>query len=119
MAGVVNFRDLQIWQKSMDQCVATYSVSKLLPKDELCGLASQMRRSSVSVPSNIAEGFARQGATFAQHLKIAQGSLKELETQLLICQRLDLLSEGKFVPLHQLCDEIGRMVRSFSRTIAT
>jgi four helix bundle protein len=119
MAGIDNYRDLQIWQKSMDLCEATYRLSKLLPKDELYGLVSQMRRASVSVPSNIAEGFVRQGAAFVQHLKIAQGSLKELETQLLICQRVELVPKDDVAPLLQHCDEVGRMIRSFARTINT
>jgi four helix bundle protein len=117
MAGVDNYRDLQIWQKSMDVCVETYRLSNFLPKDELYGLVSQMRRAAVSVPSNIAEGFVRQGASFGQHLKIAQGSLKELETQLLICMRVELLSEGQISPLLEQCNEVGRMIRSFARTI--
>jgi four helix bundle protein len=118
MAGVASYRELQIWQKSMDLCEATYRLVLHLPKDELYGLVSQMRRASVSVPSNIAEGFAREHpGSFSQSLRIAQGSLKELETQLFICQRVGHVSETQIAPLLTQADEIGRMIRGFSRTL--
>ena len=116
MAGVDNYRDLQIWRKGMDLCEETYRFSRELPKDELYGLVSQMRRASVSVPSNIAEGFARkQSGIFGQHLRIAQGSLKELETQLMICERVGFAEAARIAPLLALADEIGKMTRAFAK----
>jgi four helix bundle protein len=120
MPGVSSYRELLIWQKSMDLCEATYKFTALLPKEELYGLVSQLRRASVSVPSNIAEGFAReQAGSFAQYLRIAQGSLKEVETQLLICGRVGLAEDARTAPLLALADEIGRMMRSFSKSLTT
>ena len=118
MSGAQSYRELLIWQKSMDLCEASYSFTRQLPKEKQYGLVSQMRRAAVSVPSNIAEGFAREHkGSFAQHLRIAQGSLKELETQLVICQRVGLAPANQVDPLLIKTDEIGRMIRSFSRTL--
>jgi four helix bundle protein len=118
MSGVQSYRELQIWQKSMDLCADCYKITSKLPADERFGLLSQMRRASVSVPSNIAEGFARETkGVFVNHLRIAQGSLKELETQLQICQRIGFLEQGDVESLLVQSDEVGRMIRSFIRSI--
>jgi four helix bundle protein len=114
--GVQTYRELLVWQKGMDLCALAYSVTKRLPKEEMYGLVSQIPRSAVSVPSNIAEGFGRdQAGSFVQFLRIAQGSLKELETQLLVCQRVEMLTEDEIKPLLTLTDEIGRMLRALIR----
>lgn len=82
---VRNFRDLIVWQRSVQLSVQVYKDTKRFPKDELYGLISQIRRSTVSIPSNIAEGQARgTDAAFANHVNIALGSVAELETQLTI-----------------------------------
>jgi four helix bundle protein len=118
MSGAQSYRDLLIWQKGMDLCAACYLLTSKLPADERFGLMSQMRRAAVSVPSNIAEGFARETkGVFVNHLRIAQGSLKEIETQLLICQRVGFLQQNDVEPLVAQCEEIGRMLRSFIRSI--
>ncbi|MBO5720510.1 MAG: four helix bundle protein [Bacteroidales bacterium] len=81
-----NYKNLLVWQKAMDLVVEIYKISKLLPKEEKYGISDQIRRSAVSVPSNIAEGQSRNSIKeFIQFLSIARGSLAELETQLLIC----------------------------------
>lgn len=83
------YRRLVAWQKGMDLVEAVYQSTKSWPRDEQYGLTSQVRRAAVSVPSNIAEGHARSGSReFAHHVSIAYGSLSELETQILIAQRL-------------------------------
>jgi four helix bundle protein len=118
LAGVESYRDLLIWQKSMDLCEEIYRFVARLPKDELYGLVSQLRRAAVSVPSNIAEGFARElPGSFAHHLRIAQGSLKELETQVIICRRVGLGSDAETAPLLSRADEVGRMMRGFARSL--
>ncbi len=118
--GVQSYRDLMVWQKGMDLCALAYRVTKRLPKEEMFGLVAQTRRSAVSVPSNIAEGFGRdQTGYFVHFLRIAQGSLKELETQLLVCQRVELLMEDEIKPLLALADEIGRMLRALIRSQKT
>ena len=94
---VRTFRDLQIWQKGMEISVELYRLLRTLPKDEQFGLVSQMRRASISLPSNIAEGFRRGGQKeFKRFLYMALGSAAELETQVELCKRLHGL-EGEGV----------------------
>ena len=81
-----NYKNLLVWQKAMDLVVEIYNITKLLPKEETYCISDQLRRSAVSVPSNIAEGQSRNSVKeFIQFLAIARGSLAELETQLIIC----------------------------------
>lgn len=87
--GIRNYRDLTVWQKAMDLVEETYRLTKEFPREELYGLTSQMRRAAVSIPSNIAEGHGRGSDTeFLRFLRIAYGSLRELETQVIIAVRL-------------------------------
>lgn len=84
-----SYKDLIVWQKSMQLVCGIYGKTKLLPADERFGLVSQMRRAAVSIPSNIAEGRKRKSSNdFAQFLHIADGSAAELETQMLLCERI-------------------------------
>ena len=87
-------KDLKVWQKSMDLVVLTYRLSSRFPSEEKFGLISQMRRAAVSIPSNIAEGAARNSTKeYIRFLYIALGSLSELETQFLISKRLEYISD--------------------------
>ena len=96
----------------MQLVIAAYQLIRLLPAEERFGLADQMRRSAVSIPSNIAEGQARNAQRdFVRFLYIAQGSKAELETQLEICVQLGYLTANQVKPVFQLCDEIGKMCR--------
>ena len=89
-----NHKDLDVWKKSMTLVLDTYKMSKSFPKSEIYGLASQMRRSAVSIPSNIAEGAARKSRKeFNQFLYIALGSLAELETQIIIACQLGYIEK--------------------------
>ena len=108
MAG---YKDLKVWQKSMDLAVEIYQLVKNLPKEETYGLGDQMRRAAVSIPSNIAEGHGR-GADidFSRFLSIAQGSKSELETQLELCNRLGFLSLEQTAKSLSLLAEIGKML---------
>jgi len=82
------------------------------------GLTSQIRRSSSSIPANIAEGFGREGKrAFIQYLRISQGSLKELETHLLLAQRVGLLELPQVEPLQELCESLGKMLRVLIRSV--
>ena len=102
----------------MDLAAKCYPVAAALPDSERFGLASLVRRAAVSIPANIAEGYGREtDGPFAQHLRIAQGSLKELETHLLLIERLGLGSGPPIVETLALCDELGRMIRSMLRTL--
>ena len=106
-----HYRDMIVWQKAMDLTDEIYRIIKLLPKEEQFALSQQMRRSAVSVPSNIAEGHGRQTEKdFRQFLSVAQGSLYELQTQLFICLRQHFLSETQAASALELCDEVGKML---------
>ena len=90
--GGANYRDLIVWQKAMDLVQAVYKITAGFPKEELYGLTSQLRRAAVSIPSNIAEGQGRRTTgDFQRFLAIANGSLREVETQILIAKRLNYL----------------------------
>ena len=116
--AVQTYRDLLVWQRGMDLAVDVYRLTRLFPPDELYGLTSQVRRSSVSVPSNVAEGQGRGiGAEFAHHLRIAQGSLQEVETQLLLAERLGYLRQADLMPVMDLAGEVGRLNRGLQKTL--
>jgi four helix bundle protein len=108
MAGT---QDLLVWQKSMALVEVVYKVSALFPRDEIYNLTSQVRRCAISVPSNIAEGEGRRSHNdFARFLQIANGSLMELRTQLLIAERLGFVKRIAIDPALKQIDEIGRML---------
>ena len=113
-----SYRDLRVWQSGMDLVVSVYRETQGFPKEELYGLTSQMRRASVSIPSNIAEGKGRSTdrdrALFFCH---ARGSLLELETQILIAERLKFLSPPRAEGLIQISSELGRMLNSLIQSI--
>jgi len=91
-----SFKDLDVWNKGIDFVAEIYKLTSRFPKDELYGLVSQMRRAAVSIPSNIAEGQGRRNAKeFIQFLYIAKGSLAEIETQLIICERLKFIADAQ------------------------
>jgi len=110
---IESYQDLIVWQKAMDLAAQCYLVTRTFPKDELFGMTSQIRRAATSIPANIAEGWGR-GTTgeYLQFLRVAQGSTKELETHLLLCQRVQLLTADKAGPLLSLVAEISRMTIS-------
>lgn len=111
---IKSFRDLHVWQKAMALAKSVYCVVKYLPREETYGLSDQMRRAAVSIPSNIAEGQARQTKKeFLQFLWIARGSSAELETQLQLAidlGYLDGVPEEQMKTLFQLSDEVSRML---------
>jgi four helix bundle protein len=110
---VVSYRDLIVWQKGMDLAELVYQITASFPKAELYSLTDQMRRAVVSIVSNIAEGKGRESKQEYLHfLAIAQGSLTELETQLLLSIRLKYLQEPDASQALALCDEIGRMLNT-------
>jgi four helix bundle protein len=115
---VESFRDLIVWQKSMDAVVTIYDVAKRLPEFERFGLWSQMTRAITSAPTNIAEG-SRRGSRrdYAQFISIARGSLGELETLVLITARLGYISEERAEDVLADLDEIGRMLTSLRKSL--
>ena len=110
---MTSYKDLLVWQKSMELVKEVYRLCKLLPKEETYALSDQMRRAAVSIPSNIAEGKNRNPIKEYKHfLSIAKGSTAELETQLIICNRLNYIGEEETADALRLCDEIGKMLYS-------
>lgn len=92
MAKIESYRDLIVWQQAMDLAVSIYEVTRAWPKDEIYGMTGQVRRAATSVPANIAEGYGRESrASYQQFLRIAQGSLKELE----IAHRVGIARGGR------------------------
>jgi four helix bundle protein len=106
-----SYRDLIAWQRAMDLVTQIYRISATFPREEIYGLTSQLRRASVSIPSNIAEGQGRHGAAEFRHfLRQASGSLMEVETQVLIAERLDYISSDETAKLLATAAEIGKML---------
>jgi len=104
-------KDLLIWQKSMDLSVLVYKITNTFPKEELYGITSQMRRASVSIPSNIAEGYGRfSDKEFVRFLFISLGSASELETQIDLSLRLGFISEDNHNTLNKLVQETLKML---------
>lgn len=107
------FRELIVWQKSMDLVKKVYLCTAAFPKDELYGITSQIRRAAVSIPSNIAEGCGRKSDKELSHfLRIANGSLYELETQLILCCNLGYTSETEIQTIMDLLHDVGRMLNT-------
>ena len=116
---VKDHKDLIVWQKAMDLVVEIYRLVKKLPKEETYALSDQMRRAVVSIPSNIAKGRGRSSEKdYLRFLFIARGSQAEVETQLLVCVRLDYLSESEIESAMNLCSEVGRMLNSMTRKLS-
>jgi|SRR3989338_6372051 len=106
-----SYKDLIVWQKSVNLCVEVYKTTEKFPKSELYGLINQIRRCSVSIPSNIAEGQKREHLKeFIQFLRIAYGSGAELETQLVIAQKIGYLKTNEFSNLNSILEEIMKML---------
>ncbi len=114
-----SYRDLIAWQKSMDLVEKIYRLTFTFPKEELYGLVSQMRRAAVSVPSNIAEGQGRMSqGEFRQFLGHARGSLLELETQVLIAQRLRFITANDAQRVLDDASEITRIVHGLAESLS-
>src|SRR5437763_16469820 len=104
---IQSYRDLEVWNVAMELAVACYTLTRLFPKDELYGMTSQIRRAAASVPANIAEGHGREHTKeFLNHLSVARGSLMELETHLLLGQRVGLTNDADLAPLMALCERV-------------
>lgn len=115
---MATYRDLLIWQKSMMLVTEIYNLTKNFPREEVYGLTSQIRRSSISIPSNIAEGYGRDGnKDYLKFLNIATASLFEMQTQLEIAFNLGFVNEIQFNKTYENSREIERMISAFSRKI--
>jgi four helix bundle protein len=118
MAAISSYRDLLVWQQAMDLAVAVYEVSRSWPKDELYGLMAQARRAAVSIAANIAEGYGRESpGSYVQFLRVAQGSIKELETHLLIAERVHILDRDATASILGQCESVGKLLRLLVRKL--
>jgi four helix bundle protein len=116
--AVQSYRDLTVWQRGMALAEASYRITSRFPRDEIYGLTAQIRRAASSIPANVAEGVGRENTgSFIQHLRISQGSLKELETHLILGQRVGLLEAGSLETLLSDCEVLGKMLRALIRTL--
>jgi four helix bundle protein len=112
-----NYRDLIAWQKAMDLVAEAYRSTRTFPREELYALSSQMRRAGISIASNIAEGQGRGGAPeLVRFLRIAYGSLRELETQFLIAERLGYANATQSAVLLEMAGEVGRLINGLIRS---
>lgn len=116
--SVRSHKDLDVWKVSMDLAERCYVATKAFPANERFGLTAQIRRAAVSIPSNIAEGYGRESASsFIQFLRVAQGSQKELDTQLLLSVRVGLLDTDQSKRVVETCDRVGKMLRNLVRAL--
>ena len=117
-SGINSYRDLHVWQRAVELVEEIYRISAVFPNDERFGLTSQIRRASVSVPSNIAEGYGRRRrAQYLQYLDIANGSLKEVETQLIIAGRLGFIEKDQAQKAWSLIQDTGKMLTGLIRSL--
>jgi len=115
---MANFKELLVWQKSIDFVTEIYRITETFPKAEIYGLISQIRRSAVSIPSNIAEGNSRRSKPdYLQFLKIARGSCAEVETQLIISKNLFFLNEDDYLKLNERIIEISKMLNGLINSL--
>ena len=113
-----DFQDLTVWQRAMELAETVYGLTKSFPADELYGLTSQLRRASVSIASNIAEGRGRgSDGEFRQFLNIAQGSTYEVQTQLLLAKRLKIGNDALVQRAESLCIETSKMLGAFIHSL--
>jgi four helix bundle protein len=116
--NIQTFRDLDAWKLGHELVLKIYSASRLFPKEEMFGLTSQLRRSSVSITSNIAEGFGRDSFKDKIHFYVmARGSLTELQNQLIIAKGIEILPQTQFEELEQLSIEAHKVLNGLIRSL--
>jgi four helix bundle protein len=115
---IQSYRDLKVWERAMELAEQSYALTRQFPKEEMFGMTAQIRRAGASVPANIAEGYGRDSRKeYVQFLRIAQGSLKELETHILLARRVGLCTEQAAEPVLTQADEVGKMLRALIRSL--
>ena len=113
------YRDLLVWQKAVDLVTGCYALAKLFPRSEIYGLVTQLQRAAVSIPANIAEGHGREHlGDYLHHLSIANGSLMELETHIIIAQRLNYLAANDVEHILSLSGELSRMLTGLTKKLS-
>ena len=115
-----NFKELKVWQASMEISKAVFAITRLFPSEEKFTLISQMMRSAISIPSNIAEGCGRKSnKELYQYLNISLGSCFELETQLILAKEFNYIDEANFKPLQSQLIEVQRMITGLQKSLHT
>ena len=115
---IQSFMDLRVWNEAMDLVEACYQLSKGFPKQEMYGLTAQLRRAAVSVPAKIAEGFGRDTrGSYVQHLKIAQGSLREFQTHVILAERLKFAEAQTTKQAMARCETVAKMPNGLIRSL--
>lgn len=118
MSEINSFKDLLVWQKGIELVKEVYVAIREIPQEELFGLTSQIKRSAISVPSNIAEGWGRNSTlSYINFLKISRGSLFELETQLIIAKELNFINIDALEKIDKLIFELSKMLNSLIKSI--
>lgn len=118
MGKIESYKDLLIWQRSIDLTVKVYDLIKDLPESEKYALSQQIKRCAVSIPSNIAEGWGRKSdKSFSYFLSVSKGSLFELNTQLIIASKLEYISKINAEDIEKEIDELGKMINSLMNKI--
>ncbi|NJM12278.1 MAG: four helix bundle protein [Synechococcaceae cyanobacterium SM1_2_3] len=118
MSSVQSYQDLMVWQRGMILAEQAYDLTRTFPRDELFGMTSQIRRSAASIPANIAEGWAREStAEFIHFIRIAKGSLRELETHLILSQRVKLCPPDATQPMLELAGTLSRQLLALQRSL--
>ena len=116
--AIESYQDLEVWKRGMEIAKLVYRLTKAFPKEERYGMTSQMRRAAVSIPSNLAEGWGRAGnKEFQQFIRVAQGSLKELETQLILSQEVELTTHDRTKPILNETAILGRQLVALTRSL--
>jgi four helix bundle protein len=115
---VRSYRDLIVWQKAMALAALCYAKTRSFPRSEAFGLTTQIRRAAASIPANIAEGNGRENTgSYIQFLRISQGSLKELETHVLLSQTVQLMEASDAEQILEVTEEVGKLLRSLIRAL--
>jgi four helix bundle protein len=115
---IQSYRELEVWLLGMDLAEECYRATKGFPREELFGMTSQIRRAAASIPANIAEGQGREHTKeFLHHLSVARGSLMELETHLMLVQRIGLLDQAKVTSLLTQSERISRMLSGLRKAL--
>lgn len=115
---VRSYRDLRVWVAGMELAEACYRTTREFSREESFGMTSQIRRAAAAVPANIAEGYGRESSKeLIRFLRIAQGSIKELETHLLLASRVEIAADESIVPLLDRCEVLGKMLRALIRSM--
>ena len=114
-----SFKDLKVWQRSKSLTVKIYTVTKNFPKEEVYGMTNQLRRAAVSIPSNIAEGHRRgYNKEFIQYLKVARGSLAEVETQVIVSGEINYIDGNIAEEISKEIEEIGKMINGLINSLS-